>query len=142
MCTSLLSSHSNRDYFLCLFFWVRSSCTIYWKLIQILNLCERALDTEFLVIFPTFSELRPRLWKASLPFSASGIFFYFIVPWGSVLCARILHLTQCFLCVWALSSLFHCGNTSTSVSEMRKSYRIVVASNIHCFLPPCSFLAL
>lgn len=44
--------------------------------------------TKSLVIFPTFSEPRPRQ-KISLPPSTNGRFFYFLVPQGSVLCAKI-----------------------------------------------------
>lgn len=71
----------------------------------------RALWSEFLVVFPTFSELRPRQ-KISLPPSTSGRFLYLIVPWRSVLCAKISVITQCFLCVRAL---FSCSAIETEV---------------------------
>ena len=91
--------------------------------------------TESLVIFPTFSEPRPRQ-KISLP-PTNGRFFYFIVPQGSVLCAKILLLTQCILCVKALSFSLLCHwNRSSSVSEMRVTCRVAVASGVYCFLFP------
>lgn len=86
MCTSILSSRSSRGYFLFLIFWVRSSWSVYRELIQTLNLCEGSVVvTEFLVIFPTFSEPKPRLKS----------FFAFLCQWQ-------IFLLHCALRVCAL----------------------------------------
>lgn len=60
--------------------------TMYRELIQTLNLCEGGVVvTEFLVLFPTFSEHRPRLKS----------FFAFLCQWQ-------IFLLHCSLRVWAL----------------------------------------
>lgn len=47
------------------------------------------LVTKSVVIFPSFSESRPKQKKAALPPSANGRFSYFIVSWES-LCRSLL----------------------------------------------------